>query len=57
MTGPVFVSHSSRDRAGVRALVTALERRGVACWISDRDIAAGNDYGDSIVNAVERAPA
>ncbi len=57
MTAPVFVSHSSRDLKPVRALVDALEKRGVACWISERDIAAGDNYGDSIVDAIEKAGA
>ncbi|MGO9772685.1 MAG: SUMF1/EgtB/PvdO family nonheme iron enzyme [Roseiarcus sp.] len=57
MAAPVFVSHSSRDLKAVRALVDALEARGVACWISERDIAAGDNYGDSIVDAIERTGA
>lgn len=57
MTAPVFVSHSSRDLKSVRALVEALEARGVPCWMSERDIAAGDNYGDSIVDAIERASA
>ena len=57
MAAPVFVSHSSKDLARVRTLVTALETRGVACWFSERDIAAGDNYGDAIVDAIERAPA
>jgi formylglycine-generating enzyme required for sulfatase activity len=57
MAAPVFVSHSSKDLARVRTLVSALEARGVACWFSERDIAAGDNYGDAIVDAIERAPA
>lgn len=57
MTAPVFVSHSSRDLKPVRALVEALEKRGIVCWISERDIAAGDNYGDSIVDAIEKAGA
>ena len=57
MTAPVFVSHSSRDLKPVRALVDALEAHGIACWISERDIAAGDNYGDSIVDAIEKASA
>ena len=57
MTAPVFVSHSSRDLKSVRSLVEALEARGVPCWMSERDIAAGDNYGDSIVDAIEQASA
>jgi formylglycine-generating enzyme required for sulfatase activity len=57
MATPVFVSHSSRDLKSVRALVEALEARGIGCWLSERDIAAGDNYGDSIVDAIEKASA
>jgi formylglycine-generating enzyme required for sulfatase activity len=57
MPAPVFISHSSRDYAKSRTLTDALEGRGVKCWISERDIGAGDNYGDSIVEALERAQA
>jgi formylglycine-generating enzyme required for sulfatase activity len=57
MATPVFISHSSRDLKPVRALVEALEARGIGCWLSERDIAAGDNYGDSIVDAIEKASA
>jgi len=57
MAAPVFVSYSSKDDVHVRALVSALEARGIACWISGRDVAPGENFGDSIVDAIERAPA
>ncbi len=41
----------------MRALVDALEARGIVCWISERDIAAGDNYGDSIVDSIEKASA
>jgi formylglycine-generating enzyme required for sulfatase activity len=55
MTAPIFVSHSSKDVTRVRSLVASLESRGLTCWISERDIAAGDNYGDAIVDAIERA--
>lgn len=57
MVSPVFISHSSKDAARVRKLVEALEARGLICWLSERDIQAGDNYGDSIVDAIERAGA
>jgi formylglycine-generating enzyme required for sulfatase activity len=57
MTAPIFVSHSSKDVTRVRSLVASLESRGLTCWISERDIAAGDNYGDAIVDAIERAGA
>jgi hypothetical protein len=55
MPAPVFISHSSRDRAVAATLCEALERRGVACWISSRDIVAGANFQESIVQAVRAA--
>ena len=57
MTALIFVSHSSKDVTRVRSLVASLESRGLTCWISERDIAAGDNYGDAIVDAIERAGA
>ena len=56
-TGPVFISHSSRDAALAHDLVAALEAAGVACWISGRDVAPGANYQESIVGAITGARA
>lgn len=57
MSSPIFISHSSRDRDWAYRLINDLEKRGVACWISSRDIEPGADYQKSIVDALEAAPA
>lgn len=57
MSAPVFITHSSRDYKQSKAVVAALEKRGIPCWISERDIAAGDNYGDAIVDAIEAANA
>ena len=57
MAGPVFISHSSRDIEIARGICEAIEKRGVACWISGRDVGLGEHYGDAIVEAIERARA
>ncbi|WP_338332100.1 TIR domain-containing protein [Acetobacter sp. LMG 32666] len=54
---PIFISHSSRDRETADRLVKDLERRGIPCWISSRDIGLGEDYQGAIVTALEAAPA
>jgi|GEM_PF-766939 len=54
---PIFISHSSRDREAANRLVRDLERRGIPCWISSRDIRPGEDYQGAIVAALEAAPA
>jgi hypothetical protein len=51
----VFVSYSSKDKSVADALVAALERTGVSCWIAPRDIVAGSEYAKAIIEAIERA--
>ena len=55
MAGPVFISHSSRDVKIARDICDAIERRGMTCWISGRDVGPGDNFGDAIVEAIERA--
>jgi formylglycine-generating enzyme required for sulfatase activity len=55
MAGPVFISHSSRDVKVARDICDAIERRGMPCWISGRDVGPGENFGDAIVDAIERA--
>src|ERR1700733_1200533 len=53
----VFVSYASGDAAVASALVEALERHGVACWIAPRDVRAGALYAEAIVRAISDAKA
>jgi TolB-like protein len=55
--GAVFISYASRDVAVADAVVAALERHGVACWIAPRDVKPGALYADSIVRAISDAKA
>ena len=54
---PVFISYASPNAAVASALVEALERHGVACWIAPRDVDAGALYADAIVRAISSARA
>jgi TolB-like protein len=56
-TPPVFISYASQDAAVAAALVEALERRGIACWIAPRDVEAGALYADAIIRAISGAKA
>jgi len=56
-TPAVFISYASQDAAGAAALVEALERHGIACWIAPRDVRAGALYADAIVRAISGAKA
>lgn len=51
-TPAAFISYASQDAAIAAALVAALERHGVACWIAPRDVEAGALYADAIVRAI-----
>ena len=55
MPAPVFISHSSRDKGTAETLCAALEKRGIACWISSRDITPGQNFQEAIVKALTEA--
>ena len=54
---PVFISYATADRRQALKLCDALERRGVECWISARDVAPGENYQEVIVRALRDARA
>jgi TolB-like protein len=51
-TPAVFISYASQDAAAADAVVRALERHGIACWIAPRDVTPGEFYADAIVRAL-----
>lgn len=51
----VFVSFSSHDAAKAKLICERLERDGIRCWISNRDVRPGQNYQAAIVEAIERA--
>jgi TolB-like protein len=51
-TPAVFISYASQDVAAADAVVRALERHGIACWIAPRDVTPGEFYADAIVRAL-----
>ncbi len=53
MDHDVFVSYATADRAAALAAVAGLEARGVRCWVAPRDVRAGSEYGEEIVEAVK----
>jgi TolB-like protein len=56
-TPPVFISYASQDAAVAAALVEALERHGIPCWIAPRNVKAGAQYAEAIVRAINEARA
>jgi hypothetical protein len=54
---PVFVSHAKADAEAARLIVADVERAGIRCWMAPRDIPAGADFQDAIVEALDGASA
>jgi adenylate cyclase len=52
MAHDVFVSYSAADRAPALSVVEGLESRGIRCWVAPRDIPAGSEYGEEIIEAI-----
>lgn len=55
MAETVFISHSSKDREFARTICTALEGRGLTCWLASRDVGPGENFMDAIVRAIRAA--
>jgi hypothetical protein len=51
----IFICFSSKDEASARKVVALLEARGLKCWISLRNVRAGENYQEAIVDALETA--
>ena len=52
-----MISHSARDAATASQLCSALETRGLSCWIAPRNIPIGADWRDEIMRGIERSAA
>jgi TolB-like protein len=48
----VFVSYASQDVVVANAVVVALERVQITCWIAPRDVVPGALYADGIIRAI-----
>ena len=53
MESKVFISHSSKDRAIAVAICEELESAGIKCWIAPRDIQAGSDWTEGIIQGID----
>ena len=49
---PAFVSYATADRKEALSVCKAIERRGVKCWISTRDVKPGENYQEAIVRSI-----
>lgn len=52
MNPDVFISYSSHNKDVADAVCATLEAGGLRCWIAPRDIAAGDDWGQAIIDAI-----
>jgi hypothetical protein len=53
----IFICFSSKDEAVALEVVRFLEADGLNCWISSRDVPPGQNYQETIVQALESARA
>ena len=55
MDPKIFITYSSKDQKVARTICTALENRGLNCWISARNVKPGQNYQEQIVRAIRAA--
>ena len=55
MDPQIFITYSSKDQKVARTICTALENRGLACWISSRNVQPGQNFQEQIVKAIRAA--
>jgi formylglycine-generating enzyme required for sulfatase activity len=51
----IFISYSSKDQKVARTICTTLENRGLACWVSFRNVKPGQNHQEQIVKAIHSA--
>lgn len=51
----IFISHSSKDAAGAKEVCGLLESNGHGCFLAPRDIRAGREYAQEIIEGIDRA--
>ena len=55
MSHQVFISYSSKDKKFAEKIYSFLNKKGISCWISSKDIPAGADYQVCVVEAINTA--
>jgi hypothetical protein len=48
----VFISYSHHDKPQADAVCATLEAKGIRCWIAPRDVIPGQEWGETIVDAI-----
>lgn len=55
MSGHIFVSYASANKAAAEQVVAHLEQNGLVCWIAPRNITPGEIYARAIIGAIQHA--
>jgi TPR repeat protein len=55
VTASIFISHASRDRRIAETICSALENRGLRCWLANRNVAGGENFQEAVVRAIRSA--
>jgi len=53
MDSKVFISHASKDKPIADAICERLESEKIKCWIAPRDIEAGSDWTEGIIQGID----
>ena len=53
----IFISYASAQKETAEQICTFLEAGGKKCWIAPRDIPAGSNYGEEIIEGIEGSDA
>ena len=52
MAHDVFISHASSDQSVANSICQLLEARGIKCWMAQRDVQPGVEFGEAIIQAL-----
>jgi hypothetical protein len=52
MAHEIFISYAAEDKTIADAVCEAIEADGITCWYAPRDVAYGQDFEESIVDAI-----
>src|SRR4051794_18432886 len=55
MAAQIFISFASEDAAYTSRIMEFLEKQGISCWASFRDVEIGANYQHSITQAIRSA--
>jgi TIR domain/Sel1 repeat len=53
----VFISYPHQEKTTADAVCATLEAAAIRCWIAPRDVPAGTEWADAIVNAIDHCKA